>query len=95
MACTNVWFGFVEKALQEQYRSANKHYPSSLSFTTVVVAAELEAELKRESESCAVGRRAAELFVEGNCTVTLSKEMSPFPSFRHLVTEMKATNYSH
>ena len=50
MACTNVWFGFVEKALQEQYRSANKHYPSSLSFTTVVVAAvaELEAELERE-----------------------------------------------
>ena len=46
MACTNVWFGFVEKALQEQYRSANKHYPSSLSFTTVV-AAELEAELER------------------------------------------------
>ena len=64
----------MEKALQEQYRSANKHYPSSLSFTTVVVAAELEAELERESESCAVGRRAAELFVEGNCTVTLSKE---------------------
>lgn len=36
----------MEKALQEQYRSANKHYPSSLSFTTVV-AAELEAELER------------------------------------------------
>ena len=73
----------MEKALQEQYRSANKHYPSSLSFTTVV-AAELEAELERESESCAVGRRAAELFVEGNCTVTLLKRDESISQFSPL-----------